>query len=775
MVCEALETRLPGSRCAILRLEGEPAVLRYAAGPSLPRRFHDATDGLPLDPAASPVAAAILRDETVILDDLADAAPDDPPARSYRDAALAAGLRACWVLPLHLADGGPSGALCVHHDRPFRPDDGDLGAARTAASLAELALGHGVEAAALRESERHSRRMSEFRRTVMNLVELALDEGAYGSFDQRLLEEAVRVIPGAATGSILKRAGDGAFRFVATVGFDLERLRTVRMPAEAVAFGHAIEDHRPLVVRDPGAHAALDDPDADTLRSEGRLGELRSVLSVPIVVDGAMDAYMTLDNYDDPDAFGEDAIEMARIFAGQVASLMKRFELERSLYLQAYQDSLTGLPNRVAFKQRLQERLDAGRTWAGHAVLFVDLDNLKPINDSLGHPAGDVVLREVAERIRRTVKDEAGFVARLGGDEFTVLLSGPRIGEDAAVTARRIIEALTTPIHVEAYDVRVGASIGISLCPEDGSTVTDLLRHADIAMYHAKKSGKGVYRYFADEMEAGARQRVMLEGALREALAKDQFEVHYQPRVSLRDGRIVAAEALVRWNHPEWGLVPPGRFVSLAEATNLIHPLGRRVLELACREAAGWPGRGAAAPRVSVNVSRHQLQRADIVDEVAEALAASGLAPDRLELEILETSAMTDVTETARTLAKLRELGVRISLDDFGTGHSSLGWLQNLPVDVLKLDRTFVARLGDEALAPTSGADDVAILGAILRLGQALGLTVVAEGVEREAQLALLRQLGCAEAQGYLFRRPLPSSELAPLLRRGQIPLPAVP
>jgi diguanylate cyclase (GGDEF)-like protein len=501
------------------------------------------------------------------------------------------------------------------------------------------------------------------------------------------------------------------------------------------------------------------------------LGEIRAVLSLPIVVRGERIAYLTLDAYDDEDAFDQDAIEMARIFASQAASLMQRFELEATLTRQVYQDELTELPNRTAFKERLQQRLDAGRTYAGHSVLFVDLDDLKPINDSLGHLAGDAVLLEVAERLKRSVKLEDGVVARMGGDEFTILLSGPHIRDDAAQTAQRVIASLQAPIRYQGYDVRIGASIGISSFPEDGRTVPDLLRHADIAMYHAKQTGKGTYRFFLDEMEAGARERVLLEGAMREGLVRNEFEVHYQPRIELVSGHIVSAEALVRWRHPKRGMVPPGRFVWLAEATNLIHPLGRRVLELACAEAVGWPAiAGRPAPNVSVNLSRHQLQRADIVGEVATILTASGLPPERLEVEVLESSAMSDVSESARTLARLREMGITVALDDFGTGHSSLGWLQRLPVDVLKLDRTFVARIDDPSASSSVGADDVAILSAILRLGQALDLTIVAEGIETNGQLALLKELGCDEGQGYLFSQPLPAKELRPHLDRGTFP-----
>jgi predicted signal transduction protein with EAL and GGDEF domain len=303
--------------------------------------------------------------------------------------------------------------------------------------------------------------------------------------------------------------------------------------------------------------------------------------------------------------------------------------------------------------------------------------------------------------------------------------------------------------------------------------VTDLLRHADIAMYHAKQTGKGHYRFFLNEMESGARERVLLETAMRDGLDRDEFEVHFQPRVRLNDGAIVSAEALVRWRHPRRGLIPPDRFVPLAEATNLIHPLGRKVLEMACFQATSWPATpDGRVPNVSVNLSRHQLQRSDIVDEIAMVLQASGLAPGRFEVEVVETGAMSDVQETARTLSRLRDLGVRIALDDFGTGHSSLGWLQRLPVDVLKLDRTFIARIGDGPSVP-GGTDDEAILRAILQLGHALDLTLVAEGIETVAQYRLLRDLGCDEAQGWLFAKPMPGNEIRARIAGGSLALPS--
>jgi diguanylate cyclase (GGDEF)-like protein len=764
-----LEREFPGARCSILRNAQDACGLSHVHAGGLPAAYVARVEALSREGRAGPYDATVTREARVVTPDLRALGDEDAP---LLEAAEAADVRALWCLPIRRSDGSIAGVLAVHHAAPTTPDEATLALAETAAGLAELALVYDVEAALIRERERRSRAMEAFRHSVMNLTELVLAEADVVTFDQRLLEEAVRVIPGATTGAILRRTSPDAYRFAAAVGFDLERLRTVRMPADAVAFGHEARPARPRVVRDPPLLDALDPTDAMTLEEDGRLHDIAAVLTIPVVVGEERIAYMTLDSYDEGVPFDDEAMEMARIFAGQASSLMQRFQLEESLRRMAFEDPLTQLPNRAAFKRTLQERLDAGRTYAGHAVLFVDLDNLKPINDSLGHLAGDAVLSEVARRLRRAVKLDDGLVARLGGDEFVILLSGPTIGDDAAETAQRVLLALRDPIHVRDYDVVVGASIGIAVGPADGRTVTDLLRHADIAMYHAKQTGKGHYRFFLNEMESGARERVLLETAMRDGLDRDEFEVHFQPRVRLNDGAIVSAEALVRWRHPRRGLIPPDRFVPLAEATNLIHPLGRKVLEMACFQAAAWPAApDGTVPNVAVNLSRHQLQRSDIVDEIAMVLQASGLAPGRFEVEVVETGAMSDVQETARTLTRLRDLGVRIALDDFGTGHSSLGWLQRLPVDVLKLDRTFIARIGDGPSLP-GGTDDEAILRAILQLGHALDLTIVAEGIETVAQYRLLRGLGCDEAQGWLFAKPMPGPEMRARIEAGAVPLP---
>lgn len=767
-----LQERFPNARCSLLQ-RVEDDVARHVWVGNLSKRYVARVEELLAQGRADPFRTALDGRSGVTIEDVALLGEEDS---ALRDAARDAGIRTLWTVPLRFRDGSAAGVLAIHHRERVVFDERSSGLVQTAASLAELALVNKVEASVLHEREQRARAMDSFRSSVMGLIEMALAEGSPSDFDQRLIDEAVRVIPGAETGAVLRRVSDDAYRYTATHGFDLERLRTVRMPPHAVSFGYLDDSPRPRVIPNPTVPADMDPMDAMTLEEEAGWRRITSVLNVPVVVGGERTAYMTLDSYADEVPFDDEAIEMARVFAGQAASLMQRFQLEASLKRMAYEDSLTGLPNRTSFKTTLQNRLDAGRTYAGHAVLFVDLDNLKPINDSIGHLAGDAVLTEVAARLKQSVKMEDGVIARLGGDEFTILLSGPNIGDDAAETAQRVIFELRKPIKYHDYDVVVGASIGISIAPDDGNTVTDLLRHADIAMYQAKQTGKGHYRFFLDEMEAGARERVLLETAMREGLARDEFEVHFQPRVRMRDGRIASAEALVRWRHPERGMVSPGQFVPLAEATNLIHQLGRKVLEMACFQAADWPAHdGDVAPTVSVNLSRHQLQRQDIVDEIAFVLQASNLPPERLEVEVVETGAMSDVNETSLILSRIRDLGVRVALDDFGTGHSSLGWLQQLPVDVLKLDRTFIARIADTPSAASNGKDDLAILRAILSLGHALDLTVVAEGIETVQQFQLLRGLGCDEAQGWLFAKPLPHQELLAHLERGSFDLPQAP
>jgi diguanylate cyclase (GGDEF)-like protein/PAS domain S-box-containing protein len=446
---------------------------------------------------------------------------------------------------------------------------------------------------------------------------------------------------------------------------------------------------------------------------------------------------------------------------GLMTDITGRKQAESRLQELATHDTLTGLPNRALLHERLQRMLETCAPGRSVAVMFLDLDRFKEVNDSFGHEHGDLLLCEVAARLRKVLRP-ADVVARLGGDEFVVAADcggGSADGPGAAAAiAAKLLEVLTVPVAIGAQDVVVGASIGISMYPRDAATRELLFQTADTAMYRAKAEGRNRYRFFEPEMTVAARARMALELSLRPALAREEFELHYQPRVDLRSMRIVGMEALIRWRHPQQGMVPPQQFIGIAEETGLINPIGRWVLREACRQTRRLIDEFGRPIRVSVNVSARQLAQQGFVAEVREALGAAGLEPVALELELTESALIEDLERTAAMLGELQALGVKLAVDDFGTGYSGLAYLRRLPIDVLKLDRSFV--LQDDGRI--SAFDFVK---AFVDMAHALQLSVVAEGVETAEVLEFLRAASCDEAQGYLLGRPLPLAELRALLR----------
>ena len=416
----------------------------------------------------------------------------------------------------------------------------------------------------------------------------------------------------------------------------------------------------------------------------------------------------------------------------------------------AHYDQLTGLPNRTHWNERAHTEL---RSAARHndrlAVLFLDLDHFKSVNDSLGHAIGDRLLSTVADRLSGSLRD-SDFLARLGGDEFVVIL--PRLEDREAVTpvAQKLIEALRRPIEIDEHELNISTSIGIALYPEDGQDVSTLLKHADVAMYTAKAEGRNAYCYFAPEMDAQAVERLMLENALRRGLERGELFLHYQPQVNA-EGKLVGAEALVRWQHPEYGLMPPTRFIPVAEESGLIHALGEWVLGEACRQQVSWAAQGLLLT-MAVNISALQFRQNGFSDSVCRILEETGAAPDRLELELTESALMQPTHEVLARMQRLRSMGIRLALDDFGTGYSSLSYLKRLPISRLKIDRGFVMDLPDDA-------EDAAIAAATLSLARNLGMEVVAEGVENEAQRDFLIERGCPILQGYLYSKPISASD----------------
>ena len=432
---------------------------------------------------------------------------------------------------------------------------------------------------------------------------------------------------------------------------------------------------------------------------------------------------------------------------------------------QAYNDPLTCLPNRACFRQTLENAIEQA---APFAVLFIDLDQFKHVNDSLGHAAGDRMLREVTARFERCL-DAGDLLARMGGDEFTLLAPEPSLIAPEPSRFRRkaeaLLAALSRPITIEGHELHVGASIGVSRFPDDGTDAETLLKHADLAMYHAKERGRGQWQEFSSHMTEAARERLTLEASLRKAIERDEMLLLYQPQVSLEQEAVTGSEALVRWQHPEAGLISPARFIPLAEETGLIVPLGEWVLRTACRQAARWEREGRPL-RQSVNLSARQLSEQGLVQTVQAALQDAGLSPHLLELELTESALVAQGQAAAERLAALRALGVRISLDDFGTGYSSLAYLRRFPLDVLKVDRSFVEGL----TSPLPGGSvkhvrqEYAVVKAIIDMAHALDLEVVAEGVETPAQRAALRQLSCDYMQGFLFSPPITPEHLERLL-----------
>jgi diguanylate cyclase (GGDEF)-like protein len=446
---------------------------------------------------------------------------------------------------------------------------------------------------------------------------------------------------------------------------------------------------------------------------------------------------------------------------------IKNKKAEDRILHMAYYDSLTNLPNRALFNDRLKQALAHGeRNSSNLAVLFLDLDNFKRINDTFEHRAGDLLLQGISDRIIKCLRTSdtvsrpfqnsiSNTVARLGGDEFTILLSEIESAESAAKVAQRVLTSITYPFLIEGHEVYISGSIGIAIYPLDGEDADHLLRNADTAMYHAKEQGKNNFQFYKQSMNASAFERLMMENSLRKAIEHQELLLYYQPRMELSTNRVVSTEALIRWQHPELGLFPPGKFIPLAEDTGLIIPIGEWVLNTACKQNWTWQqgGKSDTHMAVSLNISGEQFKHSSLIQVVEKVLHDSGLPPASLELEITETVIMKDAESTIKMLEKLKSMGVQLSMDDFGTGYSSFNYLKKFPLDIVKIDRSFVQDV-------TKNKEDATIVKAMIAMAHSLNLRVVAEGVETGEQLQFLRENGCDEMQGYLLSPPVPVDEV---------------
>ena len=448
-----------------------------------------------------------------------------------------------------------------------------------------------------------------------------------------------------------------------------------------------------------------------------------------------------------------------RVIGSQIGQFLQRKQGEERIQYLATHDGLTALPNRVMFNQLLNMAINSARRYERtFAVFFIDLDRFKLINDTLGHEAGDKLLQEIAKRFSGCVR-ESDVVARLGGDEFVVLVQEVNEQEHVAAIARKMLFAAIKPVEIAGQECRVTASIGICMYPAGAQDELSLMKNADIAMYFAKEEGKNNFQFYTEDIHVQSLERLTLETDLRRALERNEFFLHYQAKLDFSTGRITGVEALLRWQHPDLGTLLPARFISIAEETGLIVPIGRWVLQTACDQNVAWQRDGLPPVCMAVNLSARQFAEEGLQNEIVFALQQSGMRPELLELELTESMVMHNPERATKVLAAVKALGVRIAIDDFGIGYSSLAQIKRFPIDTLKVDRSFIRDLADNP-------EDRAITQAIIAMGKTLSLTVVAEGVETQEQQAFLLAHACDAMQGYYFSRPVPESEFADFLRQ---------
>ena len=443
----------------------------------------------------------------------------------------------------------------------------------------------------------------------------------------------------------------------------------------------------------------------------------------------------------------------------RMESILKHHkEAEQNLAQATSYDMLTGLPNRALFLDRLGHAISRA-THSGQmmAVMLIDIDNFKAINDTLGHSLGDILLQEIAERLRHLVPED-DTLARLGGDEFAIILEEMSEIEEAARVSQKVIDIFVRPFMPASQEVYVTPSMGVTIYPLDGRDSDNLLRNADAAMYRAKEYGRNNFRFYTTDMNALAVERFAMEGALRRAMERDEFVLYYQPQLDIKSGLVVGVEALLRWQHPERGMVPPSDFIPLLEENRLIIPVGEWVLRTACAQSRAWRDEGLPSLRMAVNLSAHQFHQENLVEMIDGILRETGINPRLLELELTEGLLMENTSETSAVLEQLKIQGLQIAIDDFGTGYSSLSYLKRFPIDRLKIDRSFVRDISTDP-------NDAAIAVAVINLARSLGLSVIAEGVETREQLAFLDVQKCDEYQGFYFSRPIPAEEIAQLLK----------
>ncbi|GGC81194.1 hypothetical protein GCM10011396_30500 [Undibacterium terreum] len=704
-ICKRMEKLLGhGAICSVMLLDAEDEHLLPGAAPSLPTEYWEAIINAPVGPESGSCGAAIFHGRPVFVSDI----EQDPLWRDYRDIAMQHGLRACWSVPVVTAFQTVLGAFAIYYPAPRAPSDAEKQKIISAVDLIALAI--------------DKKRMEQ---------SLAESEERYRSVVTNLTEGIMVVAPG---GQILT-CNPSAMRIL-----KISNLHST---------GRRHRYFKRIINEDGSERTLGDDPASVVFRTRTPIMNLsigmelrdRSVAWLLVNVMPIMDS-------------SKETVNAVLISFTDTTEVR---ETQRQLHYMASHDALTGLPNRHQLNQRLSHALTNARN-NNHrvAVLFLDLDRFKNVNDTAGHSAGDNLLKDVASRLSSCIRT-SDMLARLGGDEFVIVAEAFDNAAHLKEMAERVLARIREPFYVEGNEYYLGTSIGISVFPHDGDDCATLLRCADSAMYYAKESGRNNYQFFTTELNVRAQHRYALEKNLRRALADQEFLVYYQPKICLKTSRIVGAEALIRWQMPDIGIIAPNEFIPISEEIGLILPIGRWVLEQACRQTRLWRETLAPDLVVSVNISPRQFQDPGLSKFIQQALDEAGLPAQGLQLEITEGLLMGEADMLLPVFNAIKDLGVSISLDDFGTGFSSLSYLQRFPIDNLKIDRSFIRDIPENH-------DSVILTNAIIAMANALGMSVTAEGVEKADQMFFLADSGCQQMQGYYFSRPVPVDEFEKLL-----------
>jgi diguanylate cyclase (GGDEF)-like protein/PAS domain S-box-containing protein len=694
LLVDFIEAHTAGAFASVLLLDPRTHTLNTLVAPRLPQSYSDAVDGLAIGPSVGSCGTAAFRNELVVVEEIAT----DPLWEDFRELAEAHGLRACWSTPIRGESGAVVGTFALYYRTARRPSQREIDLVEVAAGIASIVIER--QRALERASEQAAER-GEIERRYRTLVEQlplviyvdALDAASSNIFTSPQIEELLGY-------SVQEWLSDEMLFVKALHPNDRDRV--------LAAHAHTHRTHEPL---------------STEYRLRSREGDCVWIRDEGVIVKD------------------EDGVPL--YLQGYLLDISPEREAEEQLRRQAMHDALTGLANRAFFNERLAHAVSIRKEAGEHtALLFIDLNNFKSLNDRFGHPAGDVVLGVLGERLRTLIR-AGDTAARLGGDEFALLLEVVSEPAEVARVAERVLEAIGEPIGVDGHCFTLEASIGIAL----GDDVHDLHKQADAAMYRAKSQLGLGYAFFDPELDHAALVRFRRIAELAEAVERREFRLHYQPIVALPSGEVSGYEALLRWEHPELGQVQPLQFVPLAEESGLIVPIGRWVLQEACMHAARLGAAEGRELEISVNVSARQLQHPDFVDHVDAALERAGLPAHCLVLEITESVLIETGDAVETRLATLKRKGIEIALDDFGTGYGSLAYLQRLPVDIVKIDRSFTASVDTDAAGE-------ALLRAIVGLGNALGTRLVAEGIERQSQSEVIQDLGCHSAQGFHYGCP---------------------